>query len=119
MANVRITDPYTSHEAAESVQNITETQKAILDILWKPMTDELLIQLYQTKMEYLLVPMASQSGIRSRRNELVELGFLEAKGSDFTLFGRRAIVWGLVEKCDWCGCRPCQCNEIEDERTGN
>jgi hypothetical protein len=95
MPNARVTDPATSHEAAESVQNISKTQQAILDILWRPMTDELLTQLYQTQMEHGLVPLASQSGIRSRRAELVDLGLVEAKGSDFTLFGRRAIVWGL------------------------
>ena len=96
MAVARLTDPQTSHEAAESVSNITKTQSAILKMLWRPMTDELLIGLYQTQMEHMLVPMASQSGIRSRRAELVDLGLVEAKGSDFTLFGRRAIVWGLV-----------------------
>jgi hypothetical protein len=46
-------------------------------------------------MEHGLVPLASQSGIRSRRSELVDLGLVEEKGFDFTFFGRRAIVWGL------------------------
>jgi hypothetical protein len=59
MPNACVTDPQTSHEAAESVQNVTKTQQAILDILWRPMTDELLTQLYQTQMEHGLVPLAS------------------------------------------------------------
>lgn len=95
MANARISDPATSHEAAESVQNITATQSAILQILFRPITDEVLIGVYEIRAREGLAPMASQSGIRSRRAELVEMGLVESKGYDSTLFGRRAIVWGL------------------------
>jgi len=39
-------------------------------------------------------PMASESGVRARRSELVTDGFVEATGFDKTVFGRRCIVWG-------------------------
>jgi hypothetical protein len=38
---------------------------------------------------------ASESGISSRRAELVRENLVEAKGFDKTIFGRRTIIWGL------------------------
>ena len=95
MAVARLTDPQTSHEAADSVSNKVKTQSAILRILIRPATDELLIAVYESMAEAGLAPKASQSGIRSRRSELVDMNLLEPKGHDLTLFGRRAIVWGI------------------------
>ena len=95
MANARKHDPETSHEAADSVSNKVKTQSAILRILFRPLTDEVLIGVYEIMAGEGLAPKASQSGIRSRRSELVDMGLIEAKGYDMTLFGRRAIVWGL------------------------
>lgn len=96
MANARKTDPGTSHEAARSVDNITATQEFILRILKNPMTDYELVDLYQNStLES--VPRASESGIRSRRAELVGRGIVRDSGARQVLpSGRRAIVWVRV-----------------------
>ena len=92
MAKARNTDPQTSHEAAESVSNISETQRAILNALVRPRTDVELIEVYRKIKSN---PRASESGIRSRRAELVAAGLVIDTGSRIKLpSGRRAIVWG-------------------------
>lgn len=95
MPKARKTDPKTSHEAAKSVVRVTETQLIILQLLRKPMTDQELVAAYTKLMPY-TAPPASESGIRSRRAELVDFGLVEAKGESKTLFGRKCIVWGQV-----------------------
>jgi len=40
-------------------------------------------------------PMASESGIRGRRSDLVADGLCEGVGFGKTVFGRRCIIWGL------------------------
>ena len=92
----RTTDPVTSHEAGEQVKNLTETKKAILKILKKKdYTDSQLFMLYHGLAVNGKAPYASESGVRSRRAELVKDNLVEAKGFDKTQFGRRTIVWGL------------------------
>jgi hypothetical protein len=95
MPRARNTDPHTSHEAAASVVMVTETQLIILRLLGKRMSDQQLVSAYRKLMPF-KAPLASESGIRSRRAELVELGLVEAKGESKTLFGRKCIVWGQV-----------------------
>ena len=92
MPHARLTDPSTSHAAASSVQNITETQQAILQLLTlHPMTDQELVTWYQNQ---LIAPRASESGIRSRRAELVEQGLVKDTGERKKLAsGRSAVVW--------------------------
>lgn len=92
MPHARLTDPNTSHSAASSVQNITETQQAILQLLTlHPMTDQELVRWYQNQ---LIAPRASESGIRSRRAELVEQGLVKDTGERKKLeSGRSAVVW--------------------------
>jgi hypothetical protein len=99
MAHARNTDPQTSHEAAESVKHLTQTQMGILNILsvaLKPMSDEEIVERYQAKAKLGLMPMASVSGIRSRRNELAVLGKIAVKGYDKTWSGRRCSLWGVT-----------------------
>ena len=96
MPNARTSDPLTSHEAAESVANITETQEAIYNLLKRPLTDQQLIAFYRELVEFGKAPMASESGIRSRRAELVQLGLVTDKGDSKTWSGRRCTVWGQV-----------------------
>lgn len=94
VARARNTDPQTSHDAAESVQRITETQRAILSLLdGTPMCDEKLIELYVHSWKREGFPRASASGIRSRRSELVERGLIEP-----TAFKERMQTggWGRV-----------------------
>jgi hypothetical protein len=94
MPNARKTDPYTSHEAAESVVEVTETQLAIYGLLKKPMNDQNLITEYGKLVLSRKAPLASESGIRSRRAELVELELVERKGESKTWSGRKCIIWG-------------------------
>lgn len=99
MALARLTDPQTSHEAAASVKDITATQNAILKLLrMMPMADEDLIHYYRQQVsmgaDSYDFPRASESGIRSRRAELVRLGRVVDTGErNITQSGRKAIIW--------------------------
>lgn len=88
MVNTRSTDPITSHEAADSVKDISDTQKKILSLLETPMTDEELITAFRAQGWY-----GSDSGIRSRRKDLVDFGVVTASDYSVTRSGRRTIVW--------------------------
>jgi RNase adaptor protein for sRNA GlmZ degradation len=96
MPKARLTDPITSHEAAESVGNLTATKQAILDLLKLPATDEELVNRYQSVVRLGLAPQASPSGIRSRRHELAEINLVKQIDYGKSAMGRKAIVWGLV-----------------------
>ena len=94
MPHARTLDPSTSHEAAASVENLTETKRAILALLQTAMTDHELVRRYQATAHAGFIPMASDSGIRSRRAELVGEGYVEDSKGRVTLpSGRRAIIW--------------------------
>lgn len=94
MPFARTTDPTTSHEAAESVSNVSETQKYILKALNHPRTDPDLADAY---LNLKGAPKASLSGIRSRRAELVARGLVKDTGDRVKLeSGRRAIVWAVA-----------------------
>jgi hypothetical protein len=94
MARARRTDPVTSQEAADSVNDVTQTQAFILRVLEKrPRTDSELIEAYRN---YKKAPRASESGIRSRRAELVGKGLVADTDVRQVLpSGRRSIVWGV------------------------
>jgi len=93
MARARVSDPVTSHAAAESVDNVTETQEYILRALRKARPDVELVEAYRA---YKRAPRASESGIRSRRAELVDRGLVIDTGRRVRLeSGRYAIVWGV------------------------
>jgi hypothetical protein len=90
MPNTRTTDPETSHEAAMSVINMTPLKSEILQRLMTPMTDADLIEVIK-KGSRLLV---TESGVRSRRSELVQAGLVKDTGARVKLAtGRNAIVW--------------------------
>jgi len=97
--HARASDPVTSHWAAEeaSPEATSRTQDAILAILeHSPMTDTELIRTYNDLVDFGDVPRASESGIRSRRAELVDMGRVEASGEFRELpSGRKSIVWRL------------------------
>ena len=110
-AFARQSDPETSHEAAASVGNLTGRQAAILRFLENltmdtPLgratsyfTDALLVQAYQARYRSLIpsYPNQSDSGIRTRRKELVERGLIEDSGMRVKMpSGRKAIVWKRV-----------------------
>lgn len=97
--HARHNDPITSHEAAASdlPESQSKTQLAILVILgYGPMTDTEIIRTYSDLYQFGDVPRASESGIRSRRAELVAMGKVEDSGEfRLTPSNRRAIVWRL------------------------
>jgi hypothetical protein len=91
MPHARTTDPETSHEAARSVTNITPLKYEILQRLMTPMTDTDLYQLLTTDSRLIV----TESGVRSRRSELVQAGLVRDTGERVKLAtGRNAIVWG-------------------------
>lgn len=94
----RVTDPETSHEAAAAVTDLTGTQSAILDLLKIPMTDEALVHAYQGRIHQGRAPLASESGIRTRRKELVDRGLVRDSGrrGRMALTGRKSIIWELA-----------------------
>ena len=98
MSYARRTDPQTSHDAAASVINIKPIQKIILQLLSFPKTDEELVKAYNELTEKGEAPWSSPSGLRTRRHELTDIGYVE--DSDLrvkTYSGRQAIVWRLTE----------------------
>lgn len=91
MARARKTDPITSQMAAESVRNVTKTQQFVLRVLSRPRTDVELVEAYNNMKT---APRASESGIRSRRAELVRRNMIVDTGKRVRLdSGRYAIVW--------------------------
>lgn len=95
MPYARETDPQTSHDAAASVKNLTETKQHILQILsLADRTDEELILKYTIWGTNNGWKWVSESGIRSRRAELVKAGLVIDSGKRKTLnTGREAIIW--------------------------
>lgn len=99
MPHTRTLDPSTSHQAAASVRNVGKTQQVILKLLTEyALADQDLIQFYNNRARTdVNVPRASESGIRSRRAELVELGLVKDTGRRQKLdSGRSAIIWSVA-----------------------
>jgi hypothetical protein len=99
MPNARITDPETSHEAAKSVSKLRymyDTMIVAFETLG-PMNDEQLIKLWRVGVNELGWRSASESGIRSRRSELVAQGKLKDSGKRQKMqSGRLSIVWEIA-----------------------
>lgn len=93
-ARARNTDRTTSHLAAASVSNITGTQEFVLKTLrLRPANDVVILARYRNLTA---APYASESGIRTRRKELVDLGAIVDTGERSTLpSGRTATVWAI------------------------
>ena len=92
-AHARRTDPETSHKAAASVENLTSKQAAILEMLrMGPACDsEIYDRLWKAGYKM------SDSGARTRRDELVERGLVEFADRYVTLkSGSRSRVWQLL-----------------------
>lgn len=91
----RATDPSTSHDPADSVENVLNVQHGILNVIarWGPKTDEDIAHLYKG-------PKASPSGLRTRRKELVAAGILRDSGRKQRLAsGRSGIRWEIDPSC--------------------
>ena len=98
-AHARHTDPSTSHEAAASLSSdaLRKSQYAVLSVLREcgPLDDQRLLTEYAWSE---LLPQ-SDSGLRTRRKELVSQGLVEDSGvKASSLSGRRMIVWQVTDK---------------------
>jgi len=100
MPATRSSDPRTSHWAEGSVKNLTETKLIILTLLSEGgMTDEQLIKAYRHAHDVGIAPKASDSGIRSRRAELVDDGVVWDSGRyNTTQSGRKSIIWRAEQR---------------------
>lgn len=105
MTNIRVrrTDPETSVEAAESVEDkLRLSQQAVLEIMRAfpvGLTDTDLINVYRARAGRAGIPQQSESGIRTRRKELVDQGKVFNTGATTTLpSGRRSIIWAVVDE---------------------
>lgn len=95
MPHARKTDPTTSFEAAGSIDpdQLTKTQTALLKCLKRPATDVSILERYRNLKG---APRASESGLRTRRSELVAVGAIVDSGLRERLpSGRNAIIWKL------------------------
>jgi hypothetical protein len=98
-AYARRTDPETSHAAAASIgeDSLRASQAAVLAVLRThgPLVDVELDEMYdQMRIDGWPIPEQSPSGLRTRRRELVDLGFVIDTGERGMLeSGRRAILW--------------------------
>lgn len=97
MPRARLTDPRESHEAAASVTGLTEKQNAVLDCLTgHRLTDHDLASRYESLRVDRGWPQQSESGLRTRRSELVARGLIEKAGTGRLPSGRNAAVWITV-----------------------
>ena len=98
-AATRRSDPWTSHEAAQSIswEALRKSEQSVLWVLRvygkKGLTDPQLIDLYEKARIADGLAQQSESGIRSRRAELVKKGLVEERGHARLPSGRRAIIW--------------------------
>jgi hypothetical protein len=98
-AVARGTDPETSWEAAASIANLRESQAKVYIVLAEiePATDE---EIYDAMMERRIG--ISESGCRTRRNELKDLGLVEfAEMWGKTHLGNRSRMWQTVSIEQW------------------
>lgn len=101
----RRTDPVTSHRAAASVGGQTKKQLCVKAILRKfgPMSDDQLLRAYKAHVEEgatingVYLAEQSDSGIRTRRSELVEAGQVVEHDTTTLRSGRQAIRWKVAE----------------------
>jgi len=96
-ALARRTDVETSHEAARSVGELRPKQRAVLRVIrlaGRALTDCEIADAYARAMIEPSVPDQSESGLRTRRSELVKAGLVKDSGSRTRLAsGRRAVCW--------------------------
>lgn len=105
-ARARRGDPETSKQAARSVADLRGSQADVLKVFrdyghGQGFTDEELLRAYRRGMKAGIVRQQSDSGIRSRRAEIAEAGFVvDSTRRARTRAGREAVVWTLAEHVD-------------------
>jgi hypothetical protein len=101
-ARARRGDPATSHQAAASVLEMTAKREALLWLFraYGEMADFELLPNYASHVarhDGLQLPEQSDSGLRTRRSELVKMGKLRDSGrTRENSSGRRCVVWEVV-----------------------
>lgn len=98
-ARARRGDPSTSHRAAKKLGDLTERQLAVLRLfefqaLGVTLTDPDFAYWYSAGGK---LPQ-SDSGLRTRRAELVAMGLVEACGTTGGTAGNRWTLWAITEK---------------------
>jgi hypothetical protein len=81
------------------VKELTQSQEAVFEAFVHvgPMHDQRLLQEYNLRRKTCQWPPLSESGLRTRRSELVALDYLEASGETVTLpSGRQSIIWQIT-----------------------
>lgn len=99
-AHARTTDPIESHLAAASLDHfvLSNVEQVIYKLLTTPMTDEELVNAYRRNAELGLHPFHSDSGIRTRRNELYQRGLIRVKGVTRNRNDKQVRIWERLEK---------------------
>lgn len=100
-AHARRSDPETSHAAAASISpaELRSSQAAVLRIFSGSaaalkLTDDEIAAVYRIHVDRWDAPPQSPSGLRTRRRELVDLGYLRDSGDRHRLpSGRQSIAW--------------------------
>lgn len=101
----RNSDPETSHAAAASItpSALRASHEAIIELmtLIGDGTDEYIVFQYDLLRNLYAWPRQSQSGIRTRRNELTNAGIITDSGRRApTVSGRLAIVWEIATNAE-------------------
>lgn len=98
-AHARRSDPQTSKDAASSVRRIRESQADVLSVVreFGPMSDEQIIRAYRGCFWSSSFVKQSDSGIRTRRSELVALGIVVDSGlRGKTSSNRQTVLWKVA-----------------------
>lgn len=98
----RTTDPQTSRDAARSVKKVNDSMRAVFKVLraYGPLTDEELVDRYErirrSTGDINTYPQQSVSGLRTRRRELWDRGYVINTEMRRPLrSGRNGIVWAV------------------------
>lgn len=96
-ARARSEDRDTSHDAADSVGAMTSRRRAVLELLKRlgPCTDPQLVWHYESSYDNHATLRQTPQSIRSRRSELVRMGYVAPTGKTNT-GGRSHTVWAAT-----------------------
>lgn len=102
VAHARATDPETSHNAAASIENVTDRQRAVHEALseYGPITHEELVAKYVETRAVHVWPEQTPSSIRSRCAELVKLDLVRHDGYGRTVNGGKSRTWRALPAGD-------------------